>query len=305
MTPEPGKNQLLKDHIVICNWNEKAPLLIDDLHSSENLQRRTIVIIADNVDRFPSVNGYDFFEDTVLIPGDPTETTSLKRASVDDAHTVIILPKLTEDNPDDQTIQVALVIKQHLETTKKAMGSNWTGPRVVAKVIEPSNATHYRRSKAIGIHEVVCESELGLRILSQTSISPGVSGVLTEIITYDQSGSELYSVVVPKNWVDSSENKFTKFQDIVLKALDHQKEVFARSKKEPGSDIDIQMDGLKRNVLVVGYIRTIGERVIVMVNPSQSRLQDQLKNQLSYMEGDKLLVLSDNLELAQACLESY
>ena len=76
------------DHCVIINWNEKGPGIVEQLRSPE-LPKRQIVIItrgpADRKDIVPEGNGIRYiFAESI------TEDV-LKRANVQEAHSVIIL----------------------------------------------------------------------------------------------------------------------------------------------------------------------------------------------------------------------
>jgi len=83
-----GSNNKLdfSNHTVICNWNDKVPMLMDDLHSNDNIRKRASIIITDNVTAFPEPdkkNIEDPFQDTAIIPGKPCDTRTLTRAGAE------------------------------------------------------------------------------------------------------------------------------------------------------------------------------------------------------------------------------
>ncbi len=192
----------LTDHVVICNWNQKSDELVRRLHTEFILDRKidwhTIVVIAPNVSSFPDESS---FGDTVLIPGDPVNPKLLHRARVDQARTVIILPDEKVTNPDDRTLRIALQLRSVIaEHQLKDKHSPSRFVRIVAKVVDSSNAAIFRKTEATGIHGVICEKDLGLRVMAQTSISPGLTYVLRDLLDYSGDSSELYLVPIPVEW---------------------------------------------------------------------------------------------------------
>ncbi|MBM4388634.1 MAG: hypothetical protein FJ088_12905, partial [Deltaproteobacteria bacterium] len=125
----------LADHVIICNWSDNACEIVRALHADaigeeaerckKEVKRREetgesddhnpwhpVVVITERNVKFPDE---DCFEDTLLIPGSPLSPGVLKRANVEDARAVIIVPD-PDDNkrPDDKTLLVALQIRSIL-----------------------------------------------------------------------------------------------------------------------------------------------------------------------------------------------
>ncbi len=270
----------LNNHVVICNWNEKSPELVRELHAefheSSAGDWRTVVVIARNVPSFPDA---DYFGDTVLIPGDPSNRFLLERARVDFAHTVIILPDLTLETPDDEVLRIALTIRALLRSSAEKYGRRGRHVRVVAKVIDATHATAFGKTGRTGIDEVVCESDLGLRVLAQTSISPGLTYVLKDLLDYSRANSELYLTPLPEAWLDS-ERQIGSFHDVISDAFGH---AIKR--------------GRQAGVIPVGYLRHKREGGYdILINPKRRQWQASGFNR--YRPGDHLLVLA--IDRAQA-----
>ena len=283
-----GTNNKLdfSNHTVICNWNDKVPMLMDDLHSNDNKRKRASIIITDNITTFPEPDkkyGVDPFQDTAIIPGKPCDTRTLVRAGADDAHTIIILPDFRHQDPDNYSLQIALTVKDFIESKKENnlnKDHNYKIPRILVNVVDSNNATHFDNFSITGINEVVCENELGLRAPALSSINHNSASVFNEIMTYSESSSELYSIVIPRNWYEEKSEEeiaITSFQQICEKAY-----------------------SINNNteVVVVGYIR-INEngKANAYINPPISRLRENNINQ--YKHDDRLLVLAKNIDVAE------
>src|SRR5207237_4673470 len=76
----------LKDHIVICGWSGKGNEIVTELRNrGDDESRRPIVILAP-LDQNPSKDAL-----TQFLHGDPTRADDLRRASIEDARTAIVL----------------------------------------------------------------------------------------------------------------------------------------------------------------------------------------------------------------------
>lgn len=276
----------LKDHVVICNWNLKSDELVRRLHTEFILDREvdwhTIVVIAKDVSSFPDEAS---FGDTVLIPGDPVNPKLLRRARVDLARTVIILPDEKTMNPDDRTLRIALQLRAVISADQSSDTEHEPHfVRVVAKVVDSSNAPIFRNTEATGIHEVICENDLGLRVLAQTSISPGLTYVLRDLLDYSGDSSELYLIPVPGKWI-SEEKKIESFHSVYHESL-----VCAR---ELGTDEGVIPLGICRR-------RKCGS-LNVMINPSRSEMKAAKMG--VFKRGDMILVMAYDRASATAFLK--
>ena len=65
----------LKNHIVICNWNDKGIPIIEEVHADIVREKRPVVIISDDVDAaaLPAKEDMPQFEDVYLVKGDPAK----------------------------------------------------------------------------------------------------------------------------------------------------------------------------------------------------------------------------------------
>ncbi len=274
----------LENHVVVCNWNEKSPELVKELHAEFHSDSpsgwHTIVVVAPNIASFPDDEA---FGDTVLIPGDPGNKLLLERACVEQAHTIIILPDLRSSNPDDDVLRIALTVKSLLWGNGGQAKERSRHTRVVAKIVDANNAPSFKQTKLTGIHEVICEGDLGLRVLAQTSIAPGLTYVLKDLLDYSKKNSELYLTPVPQDWLNPAE-PLDSFQAVTKLA-------FERAKK-------LETDS---GVIPVGYFRLRENGGYdILVNPKPKQFAE--KGITKVAENDQLLVLAVDGPAAQAFL---
>ncbi len=196
---EMTKTYNLKDHIVICNWNQKGNKIVEELHSTllqENDMARPVIIISEQSVSFPDSPA---FEDTYCIPGDPASGWKLRNANVPSAFAVIILSK--EDEPekaDTHTIMISMEIAELLDEAEVG-GRRKQRPHIAAEIIDGKNARYLRRA---GVNEVISGNELGVKLLAQTAVTPGVSAFMDNLLTYTAESNEIYIVAPPSELIE-------------------------------------------------------------------------------------------------------
>jgi len=245
----------LSRHVVICNWNEQARRIVESIHSDFFDEREDnwfpVVVVANNVVEFPD---NDFFEDTLLVPGSPLNPNLLRRANVQDAHAVIIVADREVEAPDDQTLRIALALRNIFETEERLCPGS---TRIVAEVLDSKRAPNFKRQGITGIHEVVCETDLSVRVLAQTNLSPGLTYLLSDILEYDARENDVYMVEIPEGWAMAGEviDHFATLVDYV-----------GRHSSDPDND---------RPALLLGIRRPNPSGTdLMMVNPTGERLAE-------------------------------
>lgn len=272
----------LKNHVVICNWNERATDLVRLLHNKmlDKNDFHPIVVVAEGVEAFPDD---DHFEDTFLVPGSPLSRKLLRRANTQDAHTVIILANRNVPNPDDMTLMTALEIRSAIREGPSANGDGRC-VRVVAEVLDARKASHFRRTEITGIHEIICEGDVTLRALAQASISPGVIMLLNDLLDYSEETSELYLVPVPVSWINDGF------------AFDSFSQVF---EKVYGSFDDPIFH--RPNAILVGLYRPEADgSPTLLANPTRESLKSC--GFTTFSPVDRLVVMARNHEAAKALI---
>ncbi len=188
---------ILDEHIVLCGWNNKGEDIIRELHAPVVKVKRPAVIISEDIDNI-HLSDEPVFDDVHLIKGDPADEMVLRRAGADKAYAMIILadPK-TGELADAKSILVALAVDE------LGKGELY----VCAEVVDSKNIPHLKRA---GVNEIISSNELGEKLLSQVALTHGLSQFFTELLTYQESGNEVYMVDLPLSFVGRT------FRDILI-----------------------------------------------------------------------------------------
>ena len=195
----------LKDHIVICNWNDKGIPLIKEIHAKIVKDKRPVVIISEQGEsiQFPEHEDAPEYEDIYIINGDPANEIILKRANVQHAYTTVILADPTQGElADAKSILISMGIKSVCE--ELGVSKAYTA----VEGISPQNIEHLRRA---GADEIISAGDFSSLLLAQTSLIHGLSKVYLNLLTISEETNEIYLIPVPEEYIGK------KFSDIGIK----------------------------------------------------------------------------------------
>lgn len=166
-----------QDHIIICEWNHRAEVIIHELRHDRATAAAPIVLISD-IEQKP-------LDDDLLlfIQGQPNDET-LARANLKQARTVVVLGNdhLEPTARDAKAILTVLTIET-------------VNPNVytIVELVNESNVIHCQRANA---DEIIVTDELGSNLISRAAVNHGISGFVSELLSA-RRGNELYKVAVP------------------------------------------------------------------------------------------------------------
>ncbi len=166
-----------EDHIVICGWNSTARQLMEELRTDDYDHK---VVLLHEAEHNPADS------DTYFVRGDTAKVDDLKRAGIEHASAAIICPTDASDAADMRSILVVLAIESVAPNV-----------RTVAEVNNPNHAAHFKRAE---VDELLITSRLTARLLARTSLYPGLTDLVTDIVSGGE-GSELYRVALPDSYV--------------------------------------------------------------------------------------------------------
>jgi voltage-gated potassium channel len=173
-----------KDHLIICNWNPKAPGIIRQLLDANHESSRDIVVISasptDPKQEFEGKEGIYFIQD------DPTHHAILGKLNASEAKAVILLADEQSAEPDDKNALIALAIK-HLERTP----GKEKDIHVVAELV---NHERHRHLLEAGVDEVVSGRDYSSGIIAQSALFQNMSKVYQNLLTYSGDTNELYFI---------------------------------------------------------------------------------------------------------------
>lgn len=188
------KKLKLKNHIILCNWNEHGSRIIGELLGDEIEDPSDICIVAELEEapyQDPSVH---------FVSGNPSSSDVLTRAGIDHSHTAIILGGDGNEGSDGdaKAILTALAVEKRR-------------PEIYSCVVisNPENKEHLKHAEA---DEVLCVGELIDKVLVQSTLNHGLSRLLSELLTFTE-GSEIYKVCIPDHWLGLT------FREAVVKGV--------------------------------------------------------------------------------------
>lgn len=161
------------NHIIICGWNFQGKKIVDELHNADLKIKKNVVILA-NLGTRPVQD-----ERVEFIKGDPTQDEDLLNAGVKKASSVIVLSDLRKEanEADAEALMIVLAVESlHREV------------HTSVQILNSANRIHLERAHA---DEIICLDQLGGSLSVASSLNPGVSNVVTELLTFN-SGSEFY-----------------------------------------------------------------------------------------------------------------
>jgi voltage-gated potassium channel len=165
-----------RDHVVICGWNSTARELVAELQTDEY---PTKVVVLHDADKNPAGNGVYF------VSGDVTSTEDLVRAGIEEAMAAVVCPADASNEADMRSILAVMAIESVAPEV-----------RTVVEVNNPKHVDHFRRANA---DEILVTSRIASRLLARSSLYPGLSELVTDIVSGGQ-GSELYRVALPADY---------------------------------------------------------------------------------------------------------
>ena len=183
-----------KGHVVICNWNDQGPRLIEELHDEhvpkERLKRDIVVLSADPTPPVPT----EARDGVYHVDMEPWNLGAYDKTGLKRADSVIILTPAMEgadEDADGIVLRIALAIRRYFGD----LDGDFVPPKILAQ-LRGSPKAHVIQE--MGIDDFVYSRNLGARILAQAVISPGITEFFTEILTNGDDSNEVYSCGMPK-----------------------------------------------------------------------------------------------------------
>ncbi len=171
-----------KDHFIICGWNHKAREMIYELRADQGAQHTPITLIAD-VPELPVE-----VEEVSFVRGDVTPET-MRQANMRDARAIVILgdEQLDAFSRDARAILTTLTVKnQHPDLY------------TCVELADATNATHCQLA---GADEIIVGGALTSHLLVLAALDPGVTRVVSELLSRHVGTHELYLTPIAAEFV--------------------------------------------------------------------------------------------------------
>jgi voltage-gated potassium channel len=209
----------IKDHIVICGWNQHTEEVLQGLTNSGSFEDVSIVLINElSIDKIDSLKiKYNKYE-LKFLRGDYVHEDVLLRANIKKARFALIMADLSgshgNDGIDERTALAALTIKSVAPQAK-----------IIAELLDETNKPHLRRTN---VDEIIVRGEHLGSLLANAIISPGLPRIFSSIISL--SGKDrLWIIEIPKSYVGRTFKElsgyFREKQAIVIGVMRNKKDV--------------------------------------------------------------------------------
>lgn len=205
-----SKTWYMRNHYIICHWNDRAAEIIRQLRTHEGLsetqdvEHRVPIVVLTRKTVGPKMldeisegareeERYKLTMDVFFRPGDPADASALKQVNAGSAKSVVILAdEDSEALADARTLLCLLALESEVKRRKRRM------PHVVAEIMDVSNYAKFREfeKKHDGAVEVVRGESLRTRILAQAARTPGLVSFYYDLLTHDAKSNELYELPV-------------------------------------------------------------------------------------------------------------
>lgn len=172
----------LKNHIIICGWNEKVPGLIYSFTCNDAPEKKKIIVVAEMDAEYP-LDKYEFDRKYVAYyRGDSADNSVLKNVSANKASAALIVAGNKKRGGKNITsVLSALALKK-------------VNPNIFlsAELIYVNNRQYFESADVDVIFDfnVICN-----HLIVLATINPSVIDFLLDILTYDEF-SEIYSMSV-------------------------------------------------------------------------------------------------------------
>jgi voltage-gated potassium channel len=181
----------VKDHIVICGWNQHTEEVLQGLTSSGSLENVPVVLINElSIDEMDALKSKYHKYDLKFLRGDYVHENVLLRANIKKAKFALIMADLSgshsRDRIDERTALAALTIKSVAPQAK-----------IIAELLDEANKPHLRRTN---VDEIIVRGEHLGSLLADAIISPGLPRVFSSIMSLGGK-DKLWITDIPKNYV--------------------------------------------------------------------------------------------------------
>jgi voltage-gated potassium channel len=209
----------VKDHIVICGWNQHTEEVLQGLTNSGSLENISAVLINElSIDEMDAIKTKYKKYELKFLRGDYVHEDVLLRANIKKAGFALLMADLSgshsRDRIDERTALAALTIKSVAPDVK-----------IIAELLDEVNKPHLRRTN---VDEIIVRGEHLGSLLASAIISPGLPRVLSSIMSLGEK-DRLWRADIPKSYVGKTFKElsvyFRERQAIIIGVMREKKDV--------------------------------------------------------------------------------
>jgi len=207
----------LNQHVIICGYDTKVDILLQELEEVADVWRRGVVVVAETDKNLNALPGLKNTKRLFHLNEDFTRIDVLEKAGAARARTALVLTdpgnNLGEQDRDARTVLASLTIEK-------------LNPQIFtcAELISADNASHL---KIAGVEEIVSRNNLSAGLFASSAINEGISGIVCDILSHKE-GNYFRKINLPKDlegkqFLEVAEY-FKREQDALLIAIERVEE---------------------------------------------------------------------------------
>jgi Trk K+ transport system NAD-binding subunit len=260
-----GGDYNIKDHVVICNWTDKADVIVRQLHDDSVHDKKPIIVVTENPELVPKSTD-KAYRGLLIIGGDPADKEILERADIKTAKTAVIL---ADEKDTEKADSKSILIQLAIDSINPSV-------HTIVELVKSSSEMYFKYTH---VNEIICLEQLAEKLLSQAALTPGLSEVYMNLLTQSLDTNEIYLEELPESFVGQSyedvEKKIVsiKDKDIILIGW--------------ATDVEKKANG---EVVLSPKGKPIIEKEII-INPRSSTNSDYSKSH-KFKKGDFLFIIS-------------
>ena len=187
------KTRMIRNHVIVCGWNEAVPYLVRNLLHENIVHKRRVLILADIKDDLP-LEKYDLDTNMVsYVKGEATRKDDLKRANIKEADIAIIVSDQDCSDPDAKNILKVLTIEKYCRELE--MSGDRKNRDNIYTIAEIHDSNNYQIACDANLDEIISLGNIKTKIFVQSVLNPGVSKFINEILTHNEF-NDIYSIPI-------------------------------------------------------------------------------------------------------------
>lgn len=260
-----GGDYNIKDHVVICNWTDKADVIVRQLHDESVHDKNPVIVVTESPELVPKTTD-KAYRGLLIIGGDPADKEILERADIRTAKTAVILADEKDiERADSKSILIQL-----------AIDSINPSVHTIVELVKSSSELYFRYTH---VNEIICLEQLAEKLLSQAALTPGLSDVYMNLLTQSLDTNEIYLEELPESFIGCT------YEEV-------EKKIVSIAEKDViligwATEIEKRVNG---ELVLSSRGEPIFEKEII-INPRSSTNSDYSKKH-KFKKGDSLFIIS-------------